>query len=131
MDFEATSEEVRALVLDAIQRQMVSDMPIGTFLSGGLDSSIITAVCAEEMQRRGSRLMTFSVDYQDNERFFTPGKFQPNADGDYIRLMRQMLNTDHSATVLSHEALAATLEEATIARDLPGMADVDFSLLFF
>ena len=131
LDFEATSEEVRALVLDAIRRQMVSDMPIGTFLSGGLDSSIITAVCAEEMQRRGSRLMTFSVDYQDNERFFTPGKFQPNADGDYIRLMRQMLNTDHSATVLSHEALAATLEEATIARDLPGMADVDFSLLCF
>ena len=44
--FEETLENVRFLVLDAIRRQMVSDVPIGTFLSGGLDSSIISAVCA-------------------------------------------------------------------------------------
>lgn len=131
LDFESTSEEIRVLVLDAIQRQMVSDVPIGTFLSGGLDSSIITSVCADAMKRQGSRLMTFSVDYQDNERYFTPGKFQPDADGAYICLMRETLNTDHSTTVLSPEELASALKEATIARDLPGMADVDFSLLCF
>ena len=130
-DFASTSREVRALVTDAIQRQMVSDVPIGTFLSGGLDSSIITAVCAEAERQRGRQLMTFSVDYQDNERFFTPGKFQPNADGSYIRLMQETLNTDHSTTVLSPEELVSALEAATVARDLPGMADVDFSLLCF
>lgn len=129
--FEETVECVRYLVTDAIRSQMVSDVPIGTFLSGGLDSSIITAVCSAEMKKDGQQLKTFSVDYQDNERYFVPGKFQPNSDGMYIRLMQEELDTAHSWTVLTPEDLVGALEEATIARDLPGMADVDFSLLAF
>lgn len=129
--FAETSECVRYLVQDAIRRQMVSDVPIGTFLSGGLDSSIITAVCAREMQDRGERLKTFSVDYKDNDRYFQSNKFQPNSDNSYIKIMVDALNTDHSWTVLAPEDLVDALEDATIARDLPGMADVDFSLLAF
>ena len=68
--FEETAECVRYLVTDAIRRQMVSDVPIGTFLSGGLDSSLISAVCAAEMAEKGDRLNTFSVDYVDNEKYF-------------------------------------------------------------
>ena len=126
--FEETAEQVRFLVCDAIRRQTVSDVPVGTFLSGGLDSSLITAVCAGEM---GEKLSTFSVDYADNEKYFTPNKFQPNSDGHYIRLMQQTLDTDHHWCVLTPEDLVAELENATVARDLPGMADVDFSLLAF
>ncbi len=129
--FEETAEQVRYLVTDAIRRQMVSDVPIGTFLSGGLDSSLITAACAREMERHGKRLMTFSLDYQNNDRYFTPNKFQPNSDGDYIRLMQSELNTDHHWCILSTEQLLEVLEDAVYARDLPGMADVDFSLLAF
>ena len=129
--FDETVEKVWYLVTDAIRAQMVSDVPIGTFLSGGLDSSIITAICAEEMKNRSEVLKTFSVDYENNEKYFRANKFQPNSDGDYIRLMQQQLQTDHRWTVLTPETLAANLEEATIARDLPGMADVDFSLLAF
>ena len=129
--FDETVEHVRFLVTDAIKRQMVSDVPIGTFLSGGLDSSIISAVCARELTNRGEKLPTFSVDYENNEKYFTANKFQPNSDGSYIRLMEQTLNTDHHWTVLSTSALINVLQDATIARDLPGMADVDFSLLAF
>ncbi len=129
--FAETSDQVRALVLDAVSRQMVSDVPIGTFLSGGLDSSVITAICAREMAKRGEQLKTFSVDYPDNDRFFRANKFQPNSDNAYIRLMRRKLDTEHYPTILSPEALADSLEDATVARDLPGMADVDFSLLAF
>ena len=125
--FEETSECVRYLVLDAIRRQMVSDVPIGTFLSGGLDSSIISAVCAREMALRGERLMTFSVDYQDNERYFVPGKFQPNADGAYIRLMQQTLATDQTTTVLSPEELASALEAAT-ALTLAAISEVVYRI---
>lgn len=129
--FEETAETVRYLVTDAIRRQMVSDVPIGTFLSGGLDSSLITSVCAGEKRKLGEQLTTFSVDYVDNDKYFTPNKFQPNSDGHYIRLMQKTLDTDHHWCVLTPEELAAELENATIARDLPGMADVDFSLLAF
>ncbi|MBE6958131.1 MAG: asparagine synthase (glutamine-hydrolyzing) [Ruminococcaceae bacterium] len=127
--FGETAERVRALVLDAVLRQTVSDVPIGTFLSGGLDSSLITAICAKKMG--GKQLPTFSVDYVDSAKYFTPNKFQPESDGEYIRLMAETFRTDHHWCVLSPDDLMAELENATLARDLPGMADVDFSLLAF
>ena len=130
-NFEDTVAHVRELVFDAIRRQMVSDVPIGTFLSGGLDSSIITAICAGEERKAGRQLRTFSVDYQNQERYFQASKFQPNSDHDYITIMQEAVGTEHHWTVLSPEALCGALEDATIARDLPGMADVDFSLLAF
>ncbi len=126
--FAETVEQVRYLVTDSIRRQTVSDVPLGTFLSGGLDSSIITAVCARQA---GENLSTFSVDYANNAQYFTPGKFQPNSDNSYIELMEQYLHTDHTWTVLTPEQLVEDMENATMARDLPGMADVDFSLLAF
>ena len=126
-----TIERVRFLVTDAIRRQMVSDVPIGTFLSGGLDSSIISAVCAAEMQKEGQTLQTFSLDYLNNDRYFRASKFQPNADDAYIRMVQEAIRSRHHWTVLTPETLVSALEDATTARDLPGMADVDFSLLLF
>lgn len=130
-NFEETSECVRYLVEDAIRRQMVADVPLGTFLSGGLDSSIITAVCSGEMKKKGEKLATFSVDYENNDEYFQANDFQPDSDNAYIHLMAEALGTDHHRTVLTAEDLVAALEDATMARDLPGMADVDFSLLAF
>lgn len=127
--FEETAEQVRTLVLDAIVSQTVSDVPIGTFLSGGLDSSLITAVCAQTLDSRP--LPTFSVDYADNDKYFIPTKFQPNSDGEYIRLMQKSFQTDHHWCILTPEELSEELDTATFARDLPGMADVDSSLLAF
>ena len=126
--FEETAQHVRHLVTDAITRQMVSDVPIGTFLSGGLDSSLITAVCAKDAV---SPLPTFSLDFQDNEKYFVSNKFQPDSDNSFIDLMQDTLQTDHHWTVLTPEKLLDALKAATVARDLPGMADVDFSLLAF
>ncbi|MBO7253576.1 MAG: asparagine synthase (glutamine-hydrolyzing) [Oscillospiraceae bacterium] len=129
--FSETAEQVRFLVTDAIKRQMVSDVPIGTFLSGGLDSSIITAVCAKAMEEKGLQLPTFSVDYQDNQKYFTANSFQPDTDASYIQLMVKAFNCQQHQSVLTPEVLAENLTHATVARDLPGMADVDFSLLAF
>ena len=129
--FEETVDTVRYLVTDAIRRQMVSDVPIGTFLSGGLDSSLISAVCANAKQKQGQSLDTFSVDYENNDKYFVAGKFQPNSDNHYIHLMQDALKTEHHWTVLKPEDLIGELKNATLARDLPGMADVDFSLLAF
>ena len=129
--FARTVEQVRFLVLDAIRRQMVSDVPVGTFLYGGLDSSLIAAVCADEFKKQGKQLDTFSVDYVDQDKYFHPTKFQPNSDRHYIELMKNALGSAQHWTVLTPEDLLGSLEDATRARDLPGMADVDFSLLAF
>ena len=130
-DFAETCAHVRWLVEDAIRRQLVSDVPIGCFLSGGLDSSLICAVAAEHLAGQGRRLDTFSVDYDRNREFFVPGKFQPNTDSDFLASMEAYLDASAHRVILSAEDLDGALEEATYARDLPGMADVDFSLLLF
>ena len=127
--FAETADHIRYLVTDAVSRQTVSDVPIGTFLSGGLDSSIITAICSGG--KGSGTIPTFSLDFHNNDRFFIPGKFQPESDNAYIERMQAFCHTDHHWTVLRPEDLIAQVENATVARDLPGMADVDFSLLRF
>lgn len=129
--FPETVEKVRGLVTDAIERQLVSDVLIGTFLSGGLDSSIISSVAARYMRRQGKKLMTFSVDYRDNDKYFKASKFQPNADATYIQKMNEYLGAENHLVVLDSEDVANALYAAVEARDLPGMVDVDSSLLLF
>ncbi|MBP0972479.1 MAG: asparagine synthase (glutamine-hydrolyzing) [Oscillospiraceae bacterium] len=130
-NFAQTAEHVRFLVTDAIRRQLVSDVPLGTFLSGGLDSSLISSVAAREFAKDDRTLHTFSVDYRDNDKYFRKSKFQPNSDPAYIRTMQDYLHAEHHWTVLDTPALAEALYAATDARGLPGMADVDASLLLF
>ena len=130
-DFETTVQTVHDLVLDAIRRQLVADVDVATFLSGGLDSSIISAVAAREFKKQGKTLHTFSVNYEDNEKYFHATKFQPNSDQHYIAVMQDFLQSEHNNIVLKTEDLVDALYTAVDARDLPGMADVDSSLLLF
>lgn len=127
--FADTVAHVRFLVKDSIQRQLISDVPVCTFLSGGLDSSLISALADERLAAQGKELHTFSVDYAENEKYFTAGKFQPERDERYIGIMNQALRAQHHRVVLQSEELADALYDAVDARDLPGMADVDASLL--
>lgn len=129
--FEQTAEHVRELVLDSIRRQLVSDVPVCTFLSGGLDSSLISSVAASELRKHGKILNTFSVDYRDNDKYFQKSRFQPDSDPEYINCMTEYLGTNHHWTVVDTPELVAALDEAVEARGLPGMADVDASLLLF
>ena len=130
-NFQQTVEHVRYLVEDAITRQLVSDVPVGTFLSGGLDSSIISSIANKYFKDKGIALKTFSVTYEDNDKFFISSKFQPNSDTEYIKKMVDYLGCEHHLITLNNDDLANALFNAVDARDLPGMADVDSSLLLF
>ncbi|WP_264736855.1 asparagine synthase (glutamine-hydrolyzing) [Cytobacillus firmus] len=129
---EETAERVRELFTDAVTRQLVSDVPLCTFLSGGVDSSAITAIAAKAYESDGKgQLNTYSIDYEGNEEFFKANEFQPNSDGAFIQKMSQTFNTRHNSCIITQQQLAEDLIESVHVRDLPGMADVDSSLLWF
>lgn len=129
---DETAEKVRFLVTDAVTRQLVSDVPLSTFLSGGLDSSIITAIAAQGFKDQGKgQLHTYSIDYEGNDRFFKANEFQPNADEKWIKLVTERFSTNHHFKTISQQQLVKDLTEAVHVRDCPGMADVDSSLLWF
>lgn len=130
-NLQQTIEKVRYLVKDAITRQLVSDVPVGTFLSGGLDSSIISSVANSHFKEKGQQLKTFSITYENNDAYFKTSKFQPNNDNDFIKKMVNYLDCEHHLITLTNKDLANALYDAVDARDLPGMADVDSSLLLF
>ena len=129
---DETIEYTRYLLKDAITRQLVSDVPLCTFLSGGLDSSIISKFSSDYFKDNAKgKLTTYSVDYEDNAKYFKKSTFQPNSDSDYIQLMSEFADTNHRNIVLDNQSVFNALYDSVKARDLPAMTDVDSSLLLF
>ena len=129
--YEETIEKTAFLVQDAIRRQMVSDVPICTFLSGGVDSSLVSAVCAAELRKQGKRLTTFSFDFVDNDKYFKANSFQPSQDRPFVDRMVQFLDSDHHYLECDNLTQADRLYDSVMAHDLPAMGDIDSSMLQF
>ena len=126
-NYEETIQDVRYLVNQSIQRQLLSDVPISCMLSGGLDSSIITALSSQYV----NNISTYSIDYLDQEKYFKPYDYQLTRDSDYIDEMVERYHSHHNNVVLSQKNLIIFLKQSMIARDAPGMADIDSSFLLF
>ncbi len=130
-----TLEEIinhtRTLLIDAIKRQLVGDVPLCTFLSGGLDSSAISAIVSNEFKKKNKILTTYSIDYEDNDKYFKSSLFQPTSDEYWAEEMAKFIGSNHKTVTLNHKNLAYALYNATEANDLPQMADVDSSLFLF
>ena len=129
--YERTIDTVSQLVQDSIRRQMVSDVPICTFLSGGVDSSLVSAVCAAELKKQGKQLATFSFDFVDNQKNFKANAFQPSQDRPYVEKMAAYLESDHHFLECDNASQIEMLCDSVKAHDLPAMADVDSSMLYF
>ena len=129
---EKTADYLKWLLEDTVERQLVSDVPVCTFLSGGLDSSILTTIAVKAMKKKEVvPLNTYSVDYRDNDYYFKSSYFQPDSDNYWIDYVSESLGTEHHRITLEINALSKALLPAMRARDWPGMADIDSSLYLF
>ncbi len=124
---DITIEKVKELLTDAITRQLVSDVPLCTFLSGGIDSSAITAIA----NKTKKNIHTYSIDYENNESNFKANDFQVSSDSEYIDLLVNAENITNEKYIVNNKDLADSLEKAVMLKDTPGMADIDSSLLLF
>lgn len=129
--YEETVGHLRSLVTDSVRRQMISDVPVCSFLSGGLDSCIVTDVAGKYLAEKGKTLNTFSFDFSDNDKYFCSNSFQPEQDRPYVEKMLSHCRLNHTFLECSQAELADCLYTAVDAKDMPGMADVDASLLYF
>ncbi|MDD2627880.1 MAG: asparagine synthase (glutamine-hydrolyzing) [Clostridia bacterium] len=126
-DINTVIEKTKFLVSDSLKKQMESNIPVCTMLSGGLDSSILSYLAKEET----SLLNTFSIDFRGNKKSFKSNSYQPTEDFEYVNIMKDYLKTKHNAISFSSEDLHYLLKDSMISRDMPGMADIDSSLLAF
>jgi asparagine synthase (glutamine-hydrolysing) len=126
---------VRELLEDIIQRQVVSDVPLCSLLSGGLDSSTVTAMAHRAIgrQQRGGRLRSFSIDFAEHGAAFVPNDFNRAADTPFVRDFVKHVGCDHTEVVLDSAELASRdLSRAVLeASDFPFSVSGDmFSSLY-
>lgn len=126
--FDEAKEKVRTLLTDSIKRQMVSDVDIACLLSGGLDSSIITSIVATNLNKQ---LTTYSVDYEDNSKYFKNNGFTVSLDEYYIDIMSKYYHTNHIYKEIKQKDVVKLLRNSLLAREYPGMTDIESSLLWF
>ena len=101
-DLETTVATVRELLLDIVERQLISDVPLCTLLSGGLDSSTVTALAADALARAGTGpVRSFSVDFTGYTENFTPDVIRPTPDTPFAHLLAEHVGADHRDIVLS------------------------------
>ncbi|MBO0872663.1 MAG: asparagine synthase (glutamine-hydrolyzing) [Pseudonocardia sp.] len=130
-DERATVGKVRELLDDIVRRQLVADVPRCVLLSGGLDSSAITALAGRQLGTVGERVRSFAVDFVGQTENFRPDEMRPTPDAPYVHDVAEHVGSVHRDIVLDHAALADldVRRKVITARDLPtGLGDMDASL---
>jgi len=127
-DAATTASTVRELLRDAVEGQLVSDVPLCALVSGGIDSSAVAALAATALEQQGDKLHTFSVDFAEGAEGFLADANRPALDAPFVELLVQTIGSVHTDVVLDTRDLLALQRRATQARDLPSMGDLDTSL---
>lgn len=130
-DRDTTVATVRSLLDDIVRRQLVADVPRCTLLSGGLDSSAMTAIAARQLAEHGEKVRSFAVDFVGQSENFVADPLRGTPDTPYVHDVARAAGTDHQDIVLDAQALADLDVRAKVirARDFPmGFGDMDASL---
>ncbi|MFC0531493.1 asparagine synthase (glutamine-hydrolyzing) [Phytohabitans kaempferiae] len=122
---QQTIETIRGLLEETVAGQLVSDVPLGALLSGGLDSSVLCALAAGQLD---GKLSTYSVDFAGAETDFKADALHVSRDAPYVAAVVEHLATDHTEVILDAPSLLGELETTLAARDIPGVGDLDVSL---
>ncbi|AVG16699.1 asparagine synthase (glutamine-hydrolyzing) [Chromobacterium vaccinii] len=119
-DLPTTIRTVRELLDDIVERQIIADVPLCTLLSGGLDSSVVTALAAKSMQRQG-KVRSFSVDFVKHGVEFEADYLRGSPDAPFVRDLAAHAGTDHQEILLESRELADPRLRAAVlgAQDLP------------
>ena len=104
--YERQQQHVRELVEESVKRRLVADVPLGTFLSGGIDSSIISGIA----KKYKDDLHTFSIGYKDEPFFDETG---------YANLVAKKFNTNHTVFSLTNDDLYEHLFDILDRLDQP------------
>ncbi|MGW0628887.1 asparagine synthase (glutamine-hydrolyzing) [Streptomyces sp. NPDC002758] len=130
-DRDTTVARVRTLLDDIVRRQLVADVPRCTLLSGGLDSSAMTALAARQLAAQGEKVRSFAVDFVGQTEHFVADDLRGTPDTPFVHDVARLARTDHQDIVLDADTLADPAVRAKVlrARDLPaGFGDLDSSL---
>ncbi|WP_433574277.1 asparagine synthase (glutamine-hydrolyzing) [Nocardia brasiliensis] len=131
-DVTTSVGKVRELLADIVSRQMVADVPLCTLLSGGLDSSALTALGQRALDAgRGGRIRSFSVDFVGQVENFEPEPLREAPDAPFAAELVSHVGTDHRVILLDNADLASPSARAAVLRawDLPyGDGDLGPSL---
>jgi asparagine synthase (glutamine-hydrolysing) len=130
-DQETSVAHVRELLEDIVRRQLISDVPRCTLLSGGLDSSAMTAIAAEQLAEVGETVRSFAVDFVGQTENFVPDELRGTPDTPYVHDVAAKSRTEHQDIVLDSDELADPDVRSKVirARDIPaGFGDMDASL---
>lgn len=125
MSEEEASRQLFALTEDAVALRMDCDVPYGAYLSGGVDSTAVTALMC---RRQTTPVKTFCLGYADEATGQFAGKAQ---DLHYARLMADRLGTDHHELIITAEQFAAAMPEVLGAFDEPFSGTVSTYFLSF
>jgi asparagine synthase (glutamine-hydrolysing) len=128
-DEASTVAHVRELLDDIVDRQLVADVPVCTLLSGGVDSSALTALAARSLRRDGrGKLSTFSVDFPSGPDGFQPDVFRPSHDEPFAQLVAEYCGTQHTTIMANAAELTSAAHVPRRAMDLPAMGDMYTSM---
>ncbi|HEX4700780.1 MAG TPA: asparagine synthase (glutamine-hydrolyzing), partial [Pseudonocardiaceae bacterium] len=130
-DTDTTVATVRELLDDIVRRQLVADVPRCVLLSGGLDSSALTALAAQQLGAVGETVRSFAVDFVGQTENFVADEMRPTPDGPFVHDVAEHVSSQHMDIVLDHTTLADPEVRRIVltARDMPlGLGDLDASL---
>ncbi|RLQ93834.1 asparagine synthase (glutamine-hydrolyzing) [Falsibacillus albus] len=127
-DVDTTVSKIRSILEDTVKRQLLSDMPLVSMLSGGLDSSGLTAIAGKEYKENGKTLETYSIDFVNSEEDFEQDFLRRDLDEPWVRKVSEHVGTKHHSVVFGADKLVENLLVPMRARDLPGVGEIETSL---